>query len=198
MTNIQQKFTFPQLQGIILPTDCNFLPINSNNPQPQNTLTQLHSKGYPNNCNLLQNNGHNPQQKYTNSTQQYGDWLKQYDWQYFGTFTTGYEMTIRTARRSMQRFYDETSKAGKTRMFWVAEEFELKDGFHTHALITVPDCLQYKNLIDIWQKVSGGKNKGFWNRIDLQKYDKRRGAGYYVGKYVTKKLTDYDLLTICE
>jgi len=126
--------------------------------------------------------------------QDYGNWLNGYNWQYFGTFTTGYEMTIRTARRSMEGLFRELLKAGKTNMFWVAESFELKDGYHTHALLSVPEVLQYKNIIDIWQKVSGGSSRGVWNRIDLQKYNKARGAGYYVSKYVTKRLTDYDFL----
>lgn len=123
----------------------------------------------------------------------YADFLQTFAWTHYVTFTTGYTLTLASARRLMENFHKQIKKAGASPFFWVAERFEVKDGYHTHALIKVPDAWHFKNIIDIWQKVSGGKKRGEWNRIDLQVYDPKKGAGFYVSKYVTKSGADYDL-----
>jgi hypothetical protein len=78
-------------------------------------------------------------------------------------------------------------------MFWASEPFDAKEGYHTHALLKVNEALGYKDIIEMWQKVSKG-GKGKWNRVDLQLYDDKLGAGYYLSKYITKQLSDYDYL----
>jgi hypothetical protein len=129
-------------------------------------------------------------------SEQYGNFLSQFEWTHFATFTTGYTLTLPSARRAMEGFHKDLSKANpnKTYFFWAAEHYELKDGYHTHALICVPELWQFKNVIQLWQKNSGGAKMGKHQRIDLQKYDSKKGARHYVAKYVTKRLTDYDFL----
>lgn len=131
---------------------------------------------------------------FTESTyaKNYADWLSSIPWTHYATFTTGYEMTLRSARRLMEAYHDNIRKAGKSPMFWGAEKFEVKDGYHTHALLKVPPAWNYGHLIKIWQKVSGGTKKGEWNRLDLQDYDPKLGAGHYVSKYCTKQCADFD------
>jgi len=125
----------------------------------------------------------------------YADFLDQFAWSHFCTFTTRYELTLQSARRLMGNFHGNVKKAGRTPFFWVAEKFEVKDGFHTHALLKVPDAWRFQNIVDIWQKVSRGARSGSkCNYAKLLKYEKDKGATHYVGKYITKELADYDFL----
>lgn len=126
--------------------------------------------------------------------QEFGGWLSGIEWSHYATFTTGYELTIPAARRAMHRLHDNLDRIAPASMFWAAEPFDAKEGYHTHALLNINSALTFKNVVDIWQKVSKG-GKGKWNRVDLQKFDKEKGAGYYLSKYITKNLTDYDFLT---
>lgn len=130
------------------------------------------------------------------SQKHYGDWLSSYqDWTYWATLTTRYELTLKSSRRIAVKFYKELERAGNSRMFFAAEPFDVKEGFHLHALIKVSDMLNFKNIIDAYQVTSGNKHlkKEKWNRIQLEKYDPKLGAGHYIGKYISKELSDYDI-----
>jgi hypothetical protein len=124
----------------------------------------------------------------------YANWLTPMDWTHWATCTTGYEMTLKSARRAMERYHKFLKLAGPATMFWAAEPYDCKDGYHTHALIKVPEMYQFKNLVDLWQTASGGANLKKWQRIDMQKYDPKRGAGFYLAKYVNKNISDFDFL----
>lgn len=124
----------------------------------------------------------------------WANWLSTFDWQYFVTFTTRHELTLPSARRLMGEYHKELKKAGSTPFFWVAERYELKDGYHTHALLKPPEYLNFGHLIEIYQVVSGAKKRNEHFRVQFLNYDKNRGAGYYVSKYITKNGADYDLL----
>lgn len=138
--------------------------------------------------------------------QGYVDYLDTFDWKYFVTGTTRYELTIPSARRLMDRYFDAISSPGDV-MFWVAEPFELKDGQHTHALLKCEnkEGPEFQQMVDAWQWATGNKalsnangiiswDKSKWNGIELKKYDKRRRAGSYCTKYVMKSRADYDIL----
>lgn len=142
---------------------------------------------------------------------QYANWLNQNEWNYWATFTTKYELTLPSARRAMQRQFNLMNKFGPTRIFWAAEPFDTKEGFHTHALIQVSDRIRFQDIIECWQIASGNRpkigtslsaarkarregEKSNWNRVDLQVYDPKIGAGNYVSKYITKRGSDYDFL----
>ena len=130
------------------------------------------------------------------SQKAYGEWLSSYeDWTYWATLTTRYELTLKSSRRIAVKFFKELDRAGNTRMFFASEPFDLKEGFHLHALIKVSDILSFKNIIDTYQVCSGNKHveKEKWNRVQLEKYNPKLGAGYYVGKYISKDLSDYDM-----
>jgi len=165
--------------------------------------------------------------KVLNSTvtakQGYIDYLETVDWSYWITGTTRYELTLKSARRLMERWFAAISSSGDT-CFWVAEPFELKDGHHTHALYKSQFEIPFTAFADTWQWATGnkasldvagkiswtnGKNnnpdydgltgqlhpeKKAWHRIDLQRYDPKRKAGGYCTKYVMKSRADYDIL----
>lgn len=73
------------------------------------------------------------------AAQAYVSWLDRFSWDFFATFTTGHTLTLRSARRAMEGFYNEIEPYfPDARMFWVAEPHEVKDGYHTHALLKCP------------------------------------------------------------
>jgi hypothetical protein len=128
--------------------------------------------------------------------EEFGKWLQPIPWSYWATPTTGYELTLPSARRAMHRLHNALDKHSPCTMVWVAEPFDTKTGYHTHALIQTD--LPFKAVVDTWQQVSG--NTKFqrgekWNRIQLEDYDQSKGAAYYIGKYMSKKLSDFDFLT---
>lgn len=132
----------------------------------------------------------------------YAEWLDTFDWSYWATLTTRYKLTMPSARRAMNGMFDQLSKAGKVSIFYVCEPFDLKEGYHIHALIGLNGNLKYQHIIQTWQHVSGNKRKAkegdtqsTWNRVDLQTYQPKLGARHYVGKYMTKNACDYDILT---
>ncbi|MFM7851642.1 MAG: hypothetical protein ACKO96_06905, partial [Flammeovirgaceae bacterium] len=132
-----------------------------------------------------------------------GDWLHSKEWSHWATLTTPYELTMKGARRLADRFHHRLSREGKTSMFWSAEPFDVKEGFHIHALLKAPEGIPYEVVVQCYQDVAGSKG---WSRIQLdefdrgwkkegaQEYEPSKGATYYVGKYITKRLSDYDLL----
>lgn len=135
----------------------------------------------------------------------YAEYLGTFDWDFFCTFTTPYTLTLKSARRLMEKYHKDMAKGGSTLLFWVAEPFDVKEGFHTHALLKVPECYQFKHFVELWQVATGckGKKKTDENgreskvhaRIELKKYQKNLGARHYVGKYMMKNGADYDFLT---
>lgn len=133
-------------------------------------------------------------------------WLEKTDWTFFCTFTTPYEMTLKSARRLMENYHRKLKENGIfSTMFWVAERFECKDGYHTHALMYVPCSEDFIPLarttaFESWQKVSVTKTQEstredgkVFNRADIQKIRPKKGT-HYLCKYVTKPNSDYDLI----
>lgn len=56
---------------------------------------------------------------------------------WFATLTTQYTLTLPSARRAVQRFSDVAKRDGKKIVLcWFAERYELKDGYHLHALVS--------------------------------------------------------------
>jgi len=150
----------------------------------------------------------------------YANFLGTLEWDYFATFTTGYELTLKSARRAMERFHSKINQNhGGSVLFWVAEPFECKDGFHTHALLKlknqnlvfenrrkVKTTLVNGSIIDFniketgfdvvkntWQLVTKANEENY-NRIELKRYNSKLGAKHYVGKYILKTRSDYDIL----
>jgi len=131
------------------------------------------------------------------------DWLQSQDWKHFITMTTPYELTLGGARRLSERFYERAVNnvfdGTSSRMFWVAEKFEAKDGFHLHGLIDYNDGIfpagnGWEVLSETYQITSGARKKGENFRVQFAKYDSRRAAGKYCAKYLLKECADYDVL----
>src|ERR1017187_10261975 len=127
----------------------------------------------------------------------YATWLNTMDWDVFGTFTTKYAMSVPAARRSMERLYSNLKTTNeRVRLFWVAEPFDSRQGYHTHGLVYTGNLPEANNLqlIKAWQIVSKGGGGKKFNRAILKRYEKDLGANFYVSKYMLRKNADYDFL----
>lgn len=111
------------------------------------------------------------------------DWLGGTDWEYFATFTTKYHLTLNSARRLMTSYSRRWLRRNDDRMFWVAEEFNHKTGYHLHALIRSE--LRATQIWKDWFDRHG--------RAQVLLYEPEVGAHGYVAKYVTKSIADYDM-----
>lgn len=95
------------------------------------------------------------------------DYLLQTEWNHFVTLTTGYTLTLNAARRLAERFHKIISKElflpyfNTCKLFFVAEKFQVKDGFHLHGLLAyeakyLPAWIDIKPELDrCYQRASG-------------------------------------------
>lgn len=123
------------------------------------------------------------------ATDHYG---KGIDWGWWATFTTGYSMSVTSARRTMERYYkvigDECGA-----LLWCAEPFDTREGFHTHGVVKTNASFDW--MREAWQIATNGRNLGRYNRIQLKPYDPKLGGSFYVAKYIGKRLSDWDIYT---
>jgi len=126
----------------------------------------------------------------------FGNWLNETEWQFYCTFTTKYSMSIKQARNAMKRLHSHlTSIYGNIKLFWIAEPFDTKYSYHTHALVQFAEPFK-KSLKSIlqnaWQIVSKGKGGKEYNNTVIKPFDKSLGAHHYVSKYVQRNNADWD------
>jgi hypothetical protein len=134
-------------------------------------------------------------QKYkycTNVQQEMSEFIDKMEWNYFATLTTSYEQTMKSARRCVERFHEKLNNSGSTTLFFAAEPYDVKDGYHVHALIKTD--IDFQNIVECYQVTSGGHKVGIHQRINLQKFRQGEGAAMYCAKYITKRLSDWDIL----
>jgi len=147
----------------------------------------------------------------------YAEWLNSFEWDYFVTLTTHYELTLKSARRLAERWHEKMRKHDfEPILFWVAERFETKDGYHIHGLLKLNRKLKKHEFVfitELYQIVSGAcsvndltstinnkekRKKLSWNRIDLSRYLESKNGGAYCTKYVLQeqqnKLAEYDII----
>lgn len=138
-------------------------------------------------------------------SQELPKWLDTFDWDFFCTFTTKYTLTVKSGRRLMGRLHDrwQTENRTQSRLFWAAEPFDCKEGYHLHALFGYDNpkgedwskqktdgvSLDFALLRYGWGAVSGKGNASY-----LSRYQKGKGANHYLAKYITKELADWDFL----
>lgn len=108
----------------------------------------------------------------------------------------------------MYRFFDMRVSADKSspriieRMFWAAEPFDTRIGYHLHGLMRIRNdlavTLPFKMICEMYQVAAGNTEieKSKWHRVQLMKYNRKLGASYYCGKYITKELADYDIFQL--
>lgn len=143
---------------------------------------------------------------------------------WFATLTTQYTLTLPSARRAAQRFVDVAKrKQHKIAVFWFAEKYEAKDGYHLHALVS--STATRKELNELWCVASRANRSNALqiandnniavkdaifandNEPHLREVMQSRSnftllksggkGGAYAAKYITKGggVTDYDIVT---
>ena len=118
------------------------------------------------------------------------EWVKARDWQIWFTGTFRPERCIRdtiNAKRSFYRyinFLSETYEKNHIEFFIAVERFKSGYDTHCHALINGVSGLSYRQLGEAWRL--------FYGREQIEGYQKNKGADYYLTKYVTKQLCDWD------
>lgn len=116
---------------------------------------------------------------------------------YFCTFATQHTLTLNSARTAMSVFARKLrglmTEEEKLFFFWVAERFECKDGYHTHALLSVPDTLKvgagFKSLRESSSQAFGTKKI----RTQFSPMRKQVDGVRYCTKYVSKANADWDI-----
>jgi len=109
---------------------------------------------------------------------------------YFCTFTTRKPISLASTRKIAERVAGRIDAGGTTTMFWAAEKFDVREGFHFHALIKIH--LQHHitpETIWAWYFPRFGRCQV----IDNRDPDRQQTASWYSAKYMTKELADYDL-----
>jgi len=153
-----------------------------------------------------------------NLKKEYVSWLNSFKWTHFVTLTTPYELTLKSSRRLAERFHAKLKEHGYDPLFfWVAEKYEVKDGYHIHGLLklnkkielheyvfiteiyqVITGTLKLKELLNAEKDKTGKKIYKKWSRIDLQKYKKELHGTAYCSKYVLKennsRNAEYDIL----
>jgi len=124
-----------------------------------------------------------------------GQWLDSYKWTYFVTLTTRKELTLKSARRLAEVFYNKVNERSvflgqkNTAFTYFIEAFENKKGYHIHALLFA--SVTKKDVFNIWQIASGVKNAES-NYVRALDFVNEFGATFYVAKYITKSAFDWD------
>lgn len=118
------------------------------------------------------------------------DWLNTYPWEWFMTATFNGRFSPAAGRRAIQRFFKRLEKRFERSIprFWVQEYSMYGEGPHYHALVgNVNKAADGHSAEIAWKIWTSGKGHG---RMETQKYDARKGAGFYMGKYVIKDRCD--------
>jgi len=121
----------------------------------------------------------------------FSDWLGFYKFTTFGTFTTEQPLHLTGARR-MARNFGHYIKAGKdSSMFWAAEPFDAREGYHFHALINTYGRISNQQMKDYWQNE---KQFGIGSFLGIRRaLGKENTIENYCSKYITKYMADYDM-----
>lgn len=135
----------------------------------------------------------------TTKTIEYGNFLNSMDWDCFCTLSTSYSLTVQQARRAADRLHSFlNTNYGNARIFWVAEPFDSKVGYHIHALVSINPSSIIKDMTSVikkaWQVVTKGSNGKKHNHTIIRPYENNLGANFYVSKYMLREHSDYDIL----
>ena len=93
----------------------------------------------------------------------YGAYIDKIDWTFYCTFSTRYPLTLKLARTYMERLHIflEVNLKLCNNIFWVAEPFDSKYGYHIHTVVKLNCDYPHNNaeiLNKAWQIVTKGSN----------------------------------------
>lgn len=117
-------------------------------------------------------------------------WIGSRDWSIWitGTFRPAQKLTdtINTKNRFIN-FVELLSKnydRHNIEYFLAVERFKTGYFTHVHAVLGGVDGIPYRDIGTDWRSLYG--------REQVERYQKNKGADYYLTKYITKELCDWD------
>lgn len=123
--------------------------------------------------------------------QSFSDFLSEYKFSTFGTFTTKKPLSLPGARRLAVDFARNFDAGRSSSMFWAAEPFDTREGFHFHGLIETHGVYSNKELWNYWSVL---KDRGRSQFIPIKReFGKANTIENYCAKYMTKKMSDFDI-----
>jgi hypothetical protein len=130
---------------------------------------------------------------------EYGNLLGQTNWTFYCTLSTQKSLSIKSAQRYIERTHEQlqTNYNLETQMYWVAEPFDSKYGYHLHCLVkfNCEDPHKYKKeLIKAWQIVTKGSYGKKYNWTSIVPYDANLGARYYMIKWIGRNDVEYGFI----
>ena len=156
-----------------------------------------------------------PQEKRKALAQSYGEYLGNYEWDFFTVFTTNYPLSAKMALTLMERFYEVLGKTNKVSCVWVAEKFSQSDSYHIHCLIKYHDSVVTipalsKITRSVWQRIAGkgkedkdsepaesknrpvAKPQNETHRVSIEIYDKSEHGNFYLTHKMQVEQNEYD------
>ena len=130
---------------------------------------------------------------------EYGNFIGQTNWTFYCTLSTHYRLNIKNAQRYIERTHEQLKLNFKlsNQMFWVAEPFDTKFGFHVHCLVKFEceDPFKHKkDLIKAWEIVTKGKYGKMYNWTHIVPYKPNFGGNFYVVKAIHRNDVEYGFL----
>lgn len=122
----------------------------------------------------------------TAQTEALGNFLDVIDFSHFCTFTTRKPVSVGATRRIAENVAKFVGAGSDSTMFWAAEKFDVREGYHFHALLETP---HHPLEIFNWYFPRYGRCQV----INNTEPERRQAASYYCAKYITKQLADYDI-----
>lgn len=119
-----------------------------------------------------------------------GQWLDGVaEWDYWLTITFRYAPSLPSVRRSMERFSDQVNPS---LFFWGSESGPCTGRNHVHGLLHFD-----QSKLNFPPTPSAVWNVAFqrFGRTHVDKFDPQKGATHYVAKYVSKTISDWDVIT---
>ena len=110
----------------------------------------------------------------------FGDWLSQYKWNSFATLTFKRTQSLDTAKKSFRNFIERIKKGAS--YFVVLEE--AGNNLHLHALLGNMDDVKEDRVKEEWKSRHG--------IAQVNKYDAKLGARYYITKSINSDRIDWD------
>lgn len=130
---------------------------------------------------------------------EYGNFLGQTNWTFYCTLTTNYPLSVMSAKRYIEAMHELLKSKFNliNQIYWVAEPFDSKYGFHIHCLVKL-ECAEpqkrKKELIKAWQIVTKGSYGKNYNWTSITPYDSNLGGKYYVVKGISRNNVEYGFL----
>jgi hypothetical protein len=131
--------------------------------------------------------------------QVFAEWIDKYEWNWWATLTFRFEVqdTIKAKSYFKKWVYEDIQPyiPEKIGYFMAVERF--RHGFYTHihSVIRVGKETQYNMFFGENIYIYPFWKKWFerYGRARIEIYDEKKGGNYYLSKYITKEICDWDI-----